>query len=64
MKDLATVKNRFGIAVKKACMSCAHKECTRLAGTRYCKEHRREVGRYEVCKQWQMSDSLKMAGKN
>jgi hypothetical protein len=63
MKKIATVKNDFGVAVKKCCMSCAHRDCTRLRETRFCNEHHKEVGRYDVCKEWQMSDQLKMVGR-
>lgn len=63
MKKTATVKNDFGVAVKKCCMSCAHRDCTRLWGTRFCNELHMEVGRYTVCGQWQMSDQMKAAGK-
>ena len=63
MKNMATVENDFGIRVRKACMSCVHKDCTRLHGTRFCLEHHKDVGRREVCKQWQMSQQLKVAGK-
>ena len=63
MKKITTVENDFGVAVKKCCMSCAHRDCTRLWGSRYCSEHHKEVGRYDVCKQWQMSDQMKAAGK-
>ena len=64
MEKTATVKNEFGVAVKKCCMSCAHRDCTRLCCSRYCSEHHKEVGRYDVCGQWQMSDQMKAAGKS
>jgi len=63
MKKTTMVKNEFGVAVKKCCMSCAHRDCTRLWGTRYCNELHVEVGRYTACGQWQMSDQMKAAGK-
>ncbi|MBR1502503.1 MAG: hypothetical protein IJ618_01305 [Prevotella sp.] len=62
MKRISTVRNDFGIGVKKCCMSCAHKDCTRLHGTRYCQEHHKDVGRWEVCNRWQMSRAMQMAG--
>ena len=58
MKKTATVKNDFGVAVKKCCMSCAHRDCTRLREMRFCNELHMEVGRYTVCGQWQMSDKI------
>ena len=61
MKKIVTVKNDFGVAVKKCCMSCAHRDCTRLWETRFCNELHMEVGRYTVCGQWQMSDQMKAA---
>ena len=64
MKKTTTVKNDFGVAVKKGCMSCAHRDCTRLRVSRYCSEHHKEVGRYDVCEEWQMSDQMKAAGKS
>ncbi len=51
MKKTATVKNDFGVAVKKCCMSCAHRDCTRLREMRFCNELHMEVGRYTVCGQ-------------
>ena len=63
MEKTVTAKNDFGVAVKKCCMSCAHRDCTRLWGTRYCNELHVEVGRYTACGQWQMSDQMKAAGK-
>ena len=59
---LQTVTNEYGIAVNQACISCAHKDCTRLDKLRYCSLTHEEVGRYHLCKEWQMSEQLKMAG--
>ena len=62
MKRMRMVRNEFGIAVKMACMSCAHKVGTRLRATRYCNVRQKAVEPTDVCRQWQMSDQLKAAG--
>ena len=57
-----TVTNDFGMAVRKCCMSCAHKELTRLNQVRFCKLIKEEVDKYDVCKDWEMSEGLQKAG--
>ena len=56
------VANAYGIAIKKTCMSCAHKQFTRASSKRYCTEHQTEVKPTHVCSLWKMSDQMKRAG--
>ena len=56
------VANAYGIAIKKACVSCAHKQFTRALSKRYCTEHEAEVKPTQVCSLWKMSEHLKQAG--
>ncbi len=56
------VANGFGIAIKKSCMSCVHKQFTRALSKRYCTEHEAEVKPTQVCSLWKMSDQMRMAG--
>lgn len=56
------VANAYGIAIKKTCMSCAHKQFTRALSKRYCTEHETEVKPTHVCSLWKMSDQMKVAG--
>ena len=56
------VANAYGIAIKKTCMSCAHKQFTRALSKRYCAEHETEVKPTHVCSLWTMSDQMKVAG--
>jgi hypothetical protein len=56
------IANEFGIAIKKSCMSCAHKQFTRSLSKRYCTEHEAEVKPTQVCSLWKMSNQMKMAG--
>ena len=56
------VVNAYHAPVMKCCMSCAHKQFTRLFSKRYCTEHEREVKPTQVCSLWKMSDQLKTAG--
>ena len=54
--------NAFGICVKKCCASCAQKVNNEELEIRWCKQRKREVDACEVCKDWLMSDGMKMAG--
>ena len=56
------VANAYGIAIKKACVSCAHKQFTRALSKRYCTEHEVDVKPTQVCSLWKMSEQLKQAG--
>ena len=59
---IVSVKNTYGIKVKKCCASCQHK-CIEKEGTRTCALMMIKVEQKFKCKQWQMSDGLKNAGK-
>ena len=64
MEKIEMVRNSFDIPVIIACMSCAHKSCTRLWTARYCELHQINVGRDDVCEQWEMSETMKAAGRS
>lgn len=57
------VKNEFGMVVKVFCASCKYKDLTRAYSLRHCKDLHKDVKPCGVCKQWQMSEQLKMAGQ-
>ena len=57
---LGFVMNEHGIKVKRCCASCAFREYR--YGTRYCTQHKVEVGARARCRKWQMSEGLKNAG--
>jgi len=59
---IISVRNAHGIKVKRCCASCQHK-CIETDGTRVCAQMMIVVGQKFKCKQWQMSDGLKHAGK-
>ena len=59
---LHTCKNAYGVKVKRCCASCQHK-CVEKDGTRVCSLTMMEVQQRFKCKQWQMSDGMKNAGK-
>ncbi len=61
---MKTVTNENGIKVNKACISCDHKDATRSCKRSYCCLTHEEVDRYHLCKKWQMSEQLKMAGSS
>lgn len=56
------VENKFHIAIKQCCASCAHKDLTRCLTSRRCTKRGKDVKPRDVCCKWQMSDQLKMAG--
>ena len=56
------VENKFHIAIKQCCASCAHKDLTRCLTSRRCTKRGKDVKPRDVCYKWQMSDQLKMAG--
>ena len=59
---LYSCKNAYSVKVKRCCASCQHK-CIEKDGTRVCAQMMIKVdGRFK-CKQWQMNDGLKNAGK-
>ena len=58
-----SVKNTYGIKVKKCCASCRFKEI-QDDGTRVCTKMQLIVAQRDKCKQWQMSEGLNNAGKS
>ena len=56
-----TVKNGYGIAVKKICASCKHKLIMNN-GVRVCEKMEIKVEQHCHCRQWDMADGLKNAG--
>ena len=56
-----TVKNGYGIAVKKICASCKHKLIMN-SGVRVCQKMEIKVEQNTHCRQWDMADGLKNAG--
>ena len=59
---ITSVKNAHGVKVKRCCASCGHK-CIEKDGTRVCAQMMIKVQQKFKCKQWQMKDGLKNAGK-
>ena len=59
---ITSVKNAYGVKVKRCCASCGHK-CIEKDGTRVCAQMMIKVEQRFKCKQWLMSDGLKNAGK-
>ena len=52
-------QNDYGIKVKRCCASCQFKKLTRLMTQRRCTKHRTNVTPSNVCKDWEMSETLK-----
>ena len=59
---ITSVRNAYGVKVKRCCASCQHK-CVEADGTRVCALKMMVVEQKFKCKQWQMSDGMKNAGK-
>ena len=59
---ITSVKNAYGVKVKRCCASCQHK-CIEKDGTRVCAQMMIKVEQKFKCKQWQMSDGVKNAGR-
>ena len=59
---ITSVRNAHGVKVKRCCASCQHK-CIESDGTRVCAQMMIKVEQKFKCKQWQMSDGMKNAGK-
>jgi hypothetical protein len=59
---IVSIKNTYGIKVKKCCASCQHK-CIETDGIRVCAMMMIKVEQKFKCKQWQMNDGLMNAGK-
>ena len=60
---IRSVRNAHGVKVKRCCASCQHK-CIDKDGNRVCAQMMIIVEQKFRCKQWQMSDSMKNAGKH
>lgn len=60
--SLETVTNGYGIRIKRACMSCAHKDYTRARKLRLCCVTLDQVSQYHVCEKWTLSEQLEKAG--
>ena len=60
---ITSVRNAHGAKVKRCCASCQHK-CVDGEGKRICAQMMLKVEQKFKCKQWQMSDGLKNAGKS
>ena len=58
---IETVRNGYGIAVKKICASCKHKQCEN-DGSRICQKMNIKVMQNTHCRLWEMTDGLKNAG--
>ena len=59
---ITSVRNAHGCKIKKCCASCQHK-CIEKDGTRICSQMMLKVQQKFKCKNWQMSDGMKNAGK-
>ena len=59
---ITSVRNAHGVKVKRCCASCQHK-CIESDGTSVCAQMMIKVEQKFKCKQWQMSDGMKNAGK-
>ena len=59
---ITSVRNAQGVKVKRCCASCQHK-CIETDGTRVCAAMMIKVEQKFKCKQWQMSDGMKNAGR-
>ncbi len=55
---ITSVRNAYGVKVKKCCASCLHK-CVDNDGTRICEKLELKVEQRFKCKQWEMADGLK-----
>ena len=59
---ITSVRNAHGVKVKRCCASCQHK-CIEKDGSRVCAQMMLKVEQKFKCKQWEMSDGMKNAGK-
>ena len=59
---IRSVRNAHGVKVRRCCASCQHK-CIESDGTRVCASMMLKVQQRFKCKQWQMADGLKNAGR-
>ena len=56
-----TVRNGYGVTIKKICASCKHKQCEN-DGSRICQKMNIKVMQNTHCRLWEMRDGLKNAG--
>lgn len=59
---ITSVRNAHGVKVKRCCASCEHK-CIDKGGARVCAQMMLKVEQKFKCKQWEMSEGMKNAGK-
>lgn len=57
-------RNKFGVIVMICCASCLHKVICRKITKRRCMLKKKDVGQLDVCKDWEMSNLLKNAGRS
>lgn len=62
MENTDKVLNAQFIEVKKCCASCEHRDILQ-DGTRVCKLMQIIRGQKDMCRQWEMSEGLKYAGR-
>ena len=58
---IVSVRNAYGVNVKRCCASCQHK-CIDKEGERVCAQMMIKVEQMFECQQWRMSDGLMNAG--
>ena len=56
------IRNKFHIMVRKCCQSCAFKDLTRCAQSRFCIKQEIKVKKEHVCVNWEMNIQQRMAG--
>lgn len=64
MTQIIYETNPQGFAVKKCCMACRWKALTRAVGMRRCMKTKKDVKPLHSCKNWEMSETMKLAGKS
>ena len=57
-----TIRNQYGIEIKKCCASCRHKKI-KADGSRICALMQIVVSQQFVCPKWAVTDGLINAGK-
>lgn len=53
------VRNKYGIKIFKACVSCEHKVCTGYDNIRLCRINNKSHNPHYRCELWQMANLLK-----
>ena len=61
MSEIVTVKNLYGVEVKRCCASCEHKWID-YDGTRLCTSMGLKVQHKFKCSHWKMAEGLTKAG--